>query len=108
MNATWTGRADTRSVTAETTAAMAARIAGENFAYLQRQAAAWTRGMDATGRGLLQQGLGVLNGLSGAVLDPKGAVQALPGAKANVAHNSSGPVAPTRVARAPDYSKPSV
>lgn len=75
-SATWTGRADTRSVTKERDVATAGKAASDHFELLRRQSAVWARGADATGRNLMQQGLGILNGLAPAVFDRTGNVVA--------------------------------
>ncbi len=67
-SATWTGRADNRSVTTELTARLAALSAQENFEHLRRMAQQ-LKDAPAAAKNLMQQGLNILGGLSGAVLD---------------------------------------
>ncbi len=74
--ATWTGRADNRSVRAEQQARLAAQSAHENFEHLRRVAQQLASRVPPAANALMKQGLGILSGLSSAALDRPGNVVA--------------------------------
>lgn len=73
--ATWTGRADNRSVRAEQQARLAATSAQENFEHLRRMTQQLASRVPPAANALMKQGLGILNGLSSAVLERPGVAQ---------------------------------